>query len=330
MIELRHLRYFLAVSEELHFGRAARRVHISQPPLSQQIRQLEADLGVQLFYRTRRKVELTEAGRVFASEARVILDQVEHATGLVGEANRGKLNRLVAGCSPANSHIAIRIIKRFAELHPEIRVVVKSLVTPQQVEAIRNNRIDLGFLTLPVDGEGLAIEPILRERLVVALPKHHPLASRKRITLRALGSETLIIFPLYMSPGRYQLITGLCRRAGIGLHVVHEVDNIHTMLDLVSAGFGVSLMRASVQETRRSGVVFRDLLHSPWVETAVGYRRENNSEMVKGFLEIAKQESPLQGRVPKPDASLHSLPEVAPPRARTKPLAETDRGRRRL
>jgi len=328
MIELRHLRYFLAVSEELHFGRAARRVHISQPPLSQQIRQLEADLGVELFYRTRRKVELTEAGRVFASEARLILEQVEHATGLVQEANRGKLNRLVAGCSPANSHFAVRIINTFAETHPEVHVVVKSLATPQQVEAIRNNRIDLGLLTLPVDGEGLAIESILRERLVVALPKHHPLANRKRINLRALGSETLIIFPLYMSPGRYQLITGLCRRAGISLHVVHEVDNIYTMLDLVGAGFGVSLMRASVQEIRSSGVVFRELLHSPSVETAVAYRRENNSELVRKFIETARQEAPLQGRVSKPDAGLSPLPEAAPPVAKKRPRAGTARGKR--
>lgn len=299
MIELRHLRYFLAVAEELHFGKAARRVHISQPPLSQQIRQLEIDLGVQLFYRTRRKVELTEAGRMFAAEARLILEQVEHAAGLVGEANRGKHNCLVVGCSPVNSHFAVGIIKTFAQRYPEIRVVVKSLVTPQQLEAVRNNRIDIGFATLPVDGEGLAAEPIFRERLVVALSKNHPLAKRKRLTLRVLGSETLIIFPSYMSPRRYQFITALCRRAGISLHVIHEVDNIHTMLDLVSGGFGVSLMRASVQAMRCSGVVFRELLHSPWVETAVVYRRENASSVVKYFVETARDMIPPQGHPSK-------------------------------
>ncbi|MBI3935317.1 MAG: LysR family transcriptional regulator [Acidobacteria bacterium] len=288
MIELRHLRYFLAVSEELHFGRAAKRVHISQPPLSQQIRQLEENLGVQLFYRTRRKVELTDAGRVFAGEARLILEQVEHATGLVEQANRGKLSRLVVACSPANSHMLVEIIQAFADRHPEVRMVVKSFVTPQQVEALRNNRIDIGFITLPVEGKDLTVEPILRERHVVAMPKSHPLASRKRVTLRALASETWIIFPLYMSPGRYQLIADLCRRAGISLHVVHEVDNVHTMLELIASGFGVSLMRASLQAIRTPGVVFRELLHSPFVETAVIYRREHDSELLRDFVEISR------------------------------------------
>ena len=152
MIELRHLRYFLAVAEELHFGRAAKRVHISQPPLSQQIRQLEDDLGVQLFYRTRRHVELTEAGRVFAGEVRLILEQVERATGLAEEAMRGKLNRMVVACSPANSYYAVHIITAYAAQHPTARLVVKSLVTSQQIEALRNNRIDVGFVTLPIDG----------------------------------------------------------------------------------------------------------------------------------------------------------------------------------
>ena len=289
MIELRHLRYFLAVAEELHFGRAAKRVHISQPPLSQQIRQLEEDLGVQLFYRTRRRVELTEAGRVFAGEVRLILEQVERATGLAEKATRGNLNRIVVACSPANSYYVVKILTAFAARHPDARLVVKSLVTSLQVEALLNNRIDVGFVTLPVDAEGLALETILRERLVVAFPKRHPLSHRKQISLRALSGDTMIVFPLHMSPGRYQLITGICRRAGISLSVLHEVDNVHTMLELVASGFGVCLMRASVQGVAQKGVVFRELLHSPFVETAIAYRRENNSEIVRQLAETAKQ-----------------------------------------
>ena len=288
MIELRHLRYFLAVAEELHFGRAAKRVHISQPPLSQQIRQLEEDLGVQLFYRTRRHVELTEAGRVFAGEVRLIVEQVEHATSLAGEANRDKMGRLLVGCSPVNSYLVVRILNAFRARYPDTRIVVKSLITPQQLEALRNNRIDVGFVTLPIDGDGLATEVVLREHLVVALPKRHPLSKRRQVTLQALSSETMIVFPLHMSPSRYQLITGMCRRAGISLNMLHEVDNLHTMLELVTAGFGVSLMRASVQQMPQKGVVFRKLLHSPFVETAVVYRREGASEVVKRFAEAAK------------------------------------------
>jgi DNA-binding transcriptional LysR family regulator len=168
-------------------------------------------------------------------------------------------------------------------------LVVKSLVTSQQVEALRNNRIDAGFVTLPVDAEGLVVETILSERLVVAFPKRHPLSHRKQVALRALSGETMIVFPLHMSPGRYQLITGMCLRAGISLSVLHEVDNLYTMLELVASGFGVCLMRASVQGMAQRGVVFRELLHSPSVETAIAYRRENNSEVIQQLAETAKR-----------------------------------------
>jgi len=299
MVELRHLRYFLAVAEELHFGRAAKRVHISQPPLSQQIRQLEEDLGIQLFYRTRRRVELTDAGRVFAGEVRLILEQVERATGMSQEATRGKLNRLVVACSPANSYFVVKIFTAFAARYPDARLVVKSLVSFEQVEALRNNRIDVGFVSSPVDDESLAVETILREPLVVALPTRHPLSHRRRITLRALSGDTMIVFPLHMSPGRYQLITGMCRRSGISLNILHEVDNLYTMLDLVAAGFGVCLMRASVQGMAHKGVVFRELLHSPFVETGVAFRRENTSPVVSQLIETSKAVASVVS-IPKP------------------------------
>lgn len=141
---------------------------------------------------------------------------------------------------------------------------------------------------MPIDGDGLTTEVVLREHLVVALPKRHPLSKRRQVTLQALSSETMIVFPLHMSPSRYQLITGMCRRAGISLNMLHEVDNLYTMLELVTAGFGVSLMRASVQQMPQKGVVFRKLLHSPFVETAVVYRREGASEVVQRFAEAAK------------------------------------------
>ena len=288
-MELRQLRYFLAVAEELHFGRAAKRVHISQPPLSQQIRQLEDELRCQLFYRTKRKVELTEAGRAFAGEARVILQQVNQAAGMALGATRSKLSRLVVGCSPANTHVVLPILKTYAQRNPKVHVVVKSLVSLEQAEALRIGRIDVGFVTLPLDSEGLSTETILRERLLVAMRRKHPLASRRRVALRALSNETLIVFPLQLSPGRYDLITGLCRGAGFSLHVIHEVDNLHAMLELIGSGFGVSLMRASVQNIPHHGVVFRELQHSPVVETALAYRRGNPPEILSQFMEVAKE-----------------------------------------
>jgi len=288
-MELRQLRYFLAVAEELHFGRAAQRVHISQPPLSQQIRQLEEELRVQLFYRTKRKVELTAAGRAFAGEARLILDQVDQAAGIAVEANRSKVSTLVVGCSPANSNVVVPILKAFALRHPKAHFVVKSLPSLDQVEALRSGRIDAGFVTLPIQREGLVTEIILRERLMVAMRKDHPLSRRRRVPLRALSNETLILFPLHLSPGRYDVITRLCRGAGMSLHVVHEVDNIHTMLELISAGFGVSLMRSPVQNPPTRGVVFRELQHSPIVETAIACRSGNRPEVLARFVEVSKE-----------------------------------------
>lgn len=295
-MELRHLRYFLAVSEELHFGKAATRLHISQPPLSQQIRQLEEDLHVKLFYRTKRRVELTEAGRAFAGEARLILQAVDRAAKLALEANRSFEDRLVIGCSPANSHAILKILAKVRSRHPKVHLVLKSLVTFQQMEALRNGRIDIGFVTLPVDREGLAVETIFRERLLVALPRKHPLARRRRIALRLLASETLIIFPLTMSPNRYQLIAGLCRQAGLSLHVVHEIDNIPMILEMVSAGFGVSLVRASVRDLKADGVVFREFQHSPIVDTAIAYRPENPISSLLPVVAASKHVAAQFGR----------------------------------
>jgi DNA-binding transcriptional LysR family regulator len=288
-MELRQLRYFLAVCEELHFGRAALRVHISQPPLSQQILQLEEELRVKLFYRTKRRVQLTEAGRVFAGEARLILQQVEQAAELAADANRSVQNRLVVACSPPNETVVTDILKVFSERHPDVHLVVKSLVTPRQVEALRNGRIDAGFLTLPIDREGIAIETVLRERLMVVIPKGHPLSKHKRIALRALANETLIIFPLHMSPGRYELIAAMCRKAGFSLHLTHEIDNIHTMLKLVSGGFGVSLMRESARQLKLPGILFKELQHSPVVETGIAFPRRNQLKTVPLLVDVARE-----------------------------------------
>ena len=298
-MELRQLRYFLAVAEELHFGRAARRLHISQPPLSAQIKQLEEEMRLQLFYRTKRKVELTDAGRVFAREARVILQQVEQAAGMASEANRSKQARVVVGCSPANREVVVRILGELKRRHPSLELTVKSLPSPQQIDALRNSQIDLGFITVPTPHEGLMIEPLWSEPLVVALPTKHALAARRAIPLRALERESLIIFPLYMSPGRYESIADMCRKAGFSLNAVHEVDNIHTMLEMVSTGLGVALLRASARliesplskAGRDSGgrVVFRGLQHSPQVATALAYRVDHKINSLPDILTIAKQ-----------------------------------------
>ena len=288
-MELRHLRYFIAVSEELHFGRAARRLHISQPPLSQQIRQLEDELGVRLFYRTKHRVEISDAGRVFAGEAHLVLQQAALAAKLAREADRQELNRLTVACSPANGNLVLKSIRAFAGQFPKVQILLKSLTTPNQVDLLRTGLIDVGFLTLPVDELGLEVETIVRESLVIAMAKNHPLSKHRRITLRALQNETMVIFPLHLSPARYDRTAEMCRRAGFSLHAVHEADNIYTMLEIVSAGLGVAIMRASIRDVERKGCVFRDLVNSPVVETGVAHRRGNRLEILHRFIEIARK-----------------------------------------
>lgn len=294
-MELRHLRYFLAVAEELHFSRAAKKLHVSQPPLSKQIRELEKELGVHLFDRTSRKVELTRAGQLFAGEASIILQQLERAGGLAVEVDREKRNHIVVGYSPGTVHIIVRILRIFADRHPEVQILVKNLETFRQIEALNNGRIDVGLVTLRLvlDSEGLVIETILRDRLVVAMPTDHPLSARKVVPLRALANETLILDPLHKNQARHGLITEMCRQAGFSLHRVHEVDNLHHALELIGAGFGLSLMRASVQEIQTTGVVFRELQHSPLLETAIAYRQKNRSGALLAFVDVARDAARL-------------------------------------
>ena len=183
----------------------------------------------------------------------------------------------------------MKIIRMFSDRYPKVRVLIKSLATPKQVEFLRAGLIDVGFLTLPVEHEGLDIETILQERFLVAMPEHHPLSKRRRIPLRALANETMIIFPLHLSPGRHERTAEMCRRAGFSLHAAHEADNIYTMLEVVSAGFGISLMRASIKNTKKKGVTFRELMNSPVVETAVATRHGDQLDLLRHFVEVAKE-----------------------------------------
>jgi len=287
-MELRHLQYFLAVAEELHFGRAAKRLHVSQPPLSRQIRQLEEEIGVLLFKRTKRKVALTNAGRIFSDEARLILQQVEEAATLARDAGPNPQNRLMVAYSPHNAHIALRTLFTFSKRYPDIHVLLRSLATALQVDAILVGRVDIGFLTLPAYSEELTIETIQRDHLVVVMSKNHPLASRRTIPIRALADETLILYPRHLNAKRHDLITGMCRRSGFSPRIIHEVDSIDITMELVSKGFGVSVMRPPFFDILKAGVVLRNLQHAPLLETAIVYRRSSRSSVVDDFVSVAK------------------------------------------
>ncbi|MBV9229224.1 MAG: LysR family transcriptional regulator, partial [Chloroflexi bacterium] len=193
-MELRHLHYFIAVAEELHFGKAAERLQMAQPPLSQQIRQLEDELGVQLFYRTKRHVQLTEAGHVFLQEARQTLIQAEQAIVAARRAGRGELGRLAIGfVGSATSDILPTLIRGFQERYPEVELLLRELTTAQQVRALQDGRIHVGILRPPVHDDTLRIETLFKEPLIVALPERHPLSSQVQLPIEALAREHFIL-----------------------------------------------------------------------------------------------------------------------------------------
>jgi len=289
-MELRHLRYFVAVAEELHFGRAAARLRIAQPPLSQQIRQLEHELGATLFTRTNRRVELTPAGRAFLDEAQRVLAQAEQAVRTAQRASRGEIGRLAIGFTPsADLDLLPRVLKAWTARFPYVEIELHTLLPTAQVEALRDERIQIGFLRLPVDASGLVVEPIAREPLLVALPRAHRQARATRVRLADLAGDTMILFPSHVAPEYHDVLLGACRRAGFTPKVLHP-GSMQTNLGLVSAGLGVALLPASIRNLRRRGVVYRPLAPPvPEVEMAISYRRDERSAVLAAFLDVLRE-----------------------------------------
>lgn len=289
-MELRHFRYVVALADELHFGRAAERLHISQPPLSQQIRQLEDELGVRLFDRTQRRVQLTAAGELFVQEARLVLTQVDHA-GKVGERIRqGEEGQLFIGVAgPADADYFVDIMRTFAKRHPQVRVIIRNMSTAEQVRAIQEKRLHAGFVTPPIDDPDLVFETVLHEPIVLAVPRGHPLSLRSRVPLTALANESLILFSRAMGPGFFDAIASACRSAGFSLRARHEVDNLHSAYGLVAAGLGVSFVPAGLQGEPPKGVVLRPLapaLAHIDCELALAYRRDLPCDLVRLFIDV--------------------------------------------
>ncbi len=290
-MELRHLRYFVVVAEELHFGRAAARLHIAQPPLSQQIHQLEAELGVPLFQRTTRRVTLTDAGRLFLEDARRILAQVEQAKQSARRAQRGELGRLVVGfVGSAASDVLPILLRAYRDRYAEVEVVLREMDTAEGLAALEAGTIQAGILRPPIDDPSLACEVIRREPFVVALPKQHPLAQRAPIALPDLAGEPFILFPRRWGSGLYDNVISHCHQAGFSPRVVQEATEMSTIVGLVAAGIGISLVPASVALLRTAGVVYRALGESGLMaEMAVVWRRDEQSPVLDAFLEVARR-----------------------------------------
>ncbi|HEY7267890.1 MAG TPA: LysR substrate-binding domain-containing protein, partial [Solirubrobacterales bacterium] len=259
-IELRHLRYFLAVAEELHFGRAAARLRIAQPPLSQQIRKLEDELGVELFHRTSRRVELSEAGQALLPEVRLLFEQVGRATDAAQHADRGTSGHLRIGFvgSAADGPLP-RIVGGFRQELPGVSLTLNELGVDEQLEALRAGRLDVGFVRGPLDEQGLNVAEIYNEPLVVAIPQRHRFARRKQISARDLRGEALVLLSREEVPGLFDQVIAICQQHGFNASVEQQSTSIQAVLGLVAAGLGVSVLPRSVESLRRVGVRFLPL-----------------------------------------------------------------------
>lgn len=262
-MELRHLRYFVAVAEELHFGRAAKRLNIAQPPLSRQVRDLEREIGTPLFDRVPRGVELTPAGIAFLPEARLTLAQAERAQRTAQRAARGETGRLRVGFVEAATHSGILPdVLSFFRMHlPSVGLSLFELDPLRQEEAFRDARIDLGILhSPPLDADRwLRVELIYTEPVVLAVPSTHRLAGRARFTLGSLAAESFVLFPRHVAPPMYDDIIARCRSAKFSPRVVQEAAGWHTLASLVGAGVGVGLVPRSLTRFQQHGVVYRSV-----------------------------------------------------------------------
>lgn len=290
-MELRHLRYFVVVAEELHFGRAATRLFIVQPSLSQQIRQLEDELGFPLLRRTKRSVELTDAGKVFLIEARRVLAQVQEAKRAAQRAYRGEVGRLVVGYISSSTYDLLPMMLSAYRLRfPDVEVALRELTTQEQLRALEEEAIQVGLLRLPISSPVVQVEVVRREPIVCVLPEGHPLVTHERIAVSLLANEPFVLQSSQRGGGYYVQLMKLCLTSGFSPTVIQEVTEMHTIVSLVAAGMGVSLVPLSVRNIRSQGVVYRALEGTETLtEMAVAWTGGSPSAIVQNFLIVAKE-----------------------------------------
>ncbi|PSH03357.1 MAG: LysR family transcriptional regulator [Acidobacteria bacterium] len=295
-MELRHFRYFVAVAETLHFSRAAETLGIAQPPLSQQIKKLEDELGVQLFHRSHHKVELTESGVIFLEQARRTLRMAEQAVDDARRAAEGRVGRLTIGMiSSAYEDVIAAVILSFRVQFPNIELVLQEITTPQQIKLLHTGEIQVGFIRPPIHDPAIALEVVKREPLLVALPMGHPLARRKQVPITALASEPWVTtepwgtLPSDLGMGFYSQVLSVCREGGFTPNVSQVASHMHTIINLVAAGLGVTLVPASASNLHRNRVAYRKLANQTrLVEVSVAYLNSAQSPVLENFLKTVR------------------------------------------
>ncbi|MBD2465711.1 LysR family transcriptional regulator [Oscillatoria sp. FACHB-1407] len=290
-MELRHLHYFIAVAEELHFSRAAERLCISQPPLSQQIRDLEDELGVKLFERTKRHVHLTEAGKVFLDRSYLLLAQLEQAIAATQRIGRGEVGQLAIGFVDSAMYTSLpEMLKGFREQFPEVELRLQEMTTAQQIQALYDKQIDVGIVRSAISEPGLSVECLLPESLVLALPENHPFSAQTQVSLSSLADEFFILFPAKLGPLFYEQIMHSCEKAGFRPKVAQEAVQMQTIIGLVAAGLGIAIVPASMQNFHRNGVIYRPLQEQiSNTGLYLAWRQHDSSPVVGAFLNLLRK-----------------------------------------
>ncbi|GAA0295392.1 LysR family transcriptional regulator [Sphingomonas oligophenolica] len=293
-MELRHLRYFAAVAEDLHFGRAALRLGVSQPPLSQQIRALEEELGVRLFERSSRKVALTEPGKLFLEEARATLAQADRAVDVAKRAARGDFGKLAIGFNPSAPFVpeVAKAIFDFRQLYPEVKIELLELSAGAQVAALAAGELDISFLrspTQPILPPGIAATRILDERLIVAMRSDHHLARKQSLSFSDLHREGMIFYARDQRNSFATQLLDMLRETGVEPVIVQDVREISTLFGLVAAGLGITVLAESLCALQPARLTYRPLrgkkaLSSMWILSAA----EGEALAARQFLEIIK------------------------------------------
>jgi DNA-binding transcriptional LysR family regulator len=290
-MELRQVRYFVAVAEECHFSRAAKKIGIAQPALSQQIKQLEQELGGELFTRTKRHVSITDAGKVLLTEAKLLLAQADHAKKTVEDAFSGTVGELVLGfVESATWTVLPRSLAVYRRLYPNVKVLLQPLHTVNQVHAIRDGKIDIGILGTPIEDSTMSIYTLKKESYIVALAKNHHLVSKAKINVKDLAHESFITTVREVGASYYDSMIKVCMDADFNPSIIQTATDMQTVLALVSSGLGIALINDSAKHIRND-VVYKPLFgtNQQAYQMSFAWRTENESQVVKNFLNVIQQ-----------------------------------------
>ncbi|MBD1382964.1 LysR family transcriptional regulator [Metabacillus arenae] len=287
-MDLRHLKYFVTVADELHFGRAAKKLRIAQPPLSQQIKSLESELGVLLLHRTKRQVTLTEAGEVFYKRATKILKEVSQAKEEVRRIHNGEIGQLIIGFAGLVTFDLLPLVLRsFQAAFPNVEIVLHHLTTTEQITLLHQHDIDVGILIPPIDNNDIELKIIKEEPFVVALRKDHPHEFTSPIDISKLASENFIMPPRSAGLGYYDSIISLCHQAGFSPFTTQEAKELQTVVSLVASGIGVAILPSSIQYLKNDSVSYVSIQNCPnSIKTAIAYHKDNKSPVLGSFLNL--------------------------------------------